>query len=49
MSVNIIFSTGYVQYVHCTQVSVKKFGLRKLKGTDNNILGLFDFSIPLKK
>ena len=30
MSVNIIISTEYVQYVHCTQVSVKKFGLRKL-------------------
>jgi hypothetical protein len=25
-------------------VSVKKFGLRKLKGTDNNILSLFDIS-----
>ena len=40
----IIISTEYVQY---TQVSVKKFGLRKLKGTDNNILSLFDISIPL--
>ena len=49
MSVNIIISTEYVQYVHCTQVSVKKFGLKKLKGTENNILDLFDFSIPLRK
>ena len=30
-------------------MSVKKFGLRKLKGTDNNIISLFDISIPLSK
>jgi hypothetical protein len=45
--VNIIISTEYVQY---TQVSVKIFGLRKMKGTDNNILNilsLFNFFMPL--
>ena len=41
--VNIIISTEYVQY---TQVSVKIFGLGKMKGTDNNmlsILSLYNF------
>ena len=37
-------STEYVQY---TQVSVKKFGLKKLKGTDNNILNILSLFIFL--
>ena len=43
--VSISISKEYAQY---TQVSVKKFGLMKLKGTDNNILNilsLFNFCL----
>ena len=43
--INIFISTEYVQY---TEVSVKKFGFKKLKGTDNNILNILSLLYPLQ-
>ena len=41
--INIFISTEYVQY---TEVSVKKFGFKKLKGTNNNILNILSLLYP---